>query len=44
MSPWTGLFEATKIHTPDDTAASVDPNKLATTGGVAAAILAASAR
>jgi Peptidase family M28 len=41
---WTGLFDATKIHTPDDTAVSVDPHKLATTGGVAAALLVAAAR
>jgi hypothetical protein len=37
---WTGLFDGTKIHTPDDTAASVDPANLGITGGVAAAILA----
>jgi hypothetical protein len=41
---WTGLFDATKIHTPDDTAASVDPAKLATTGAIAAALLAEAAK
>jgi len=37
---WTGLFDATKIHTPADTADTVDRAKLATTGAVAAALLA----